>query len=72
MPAERAGYTATVFCVDVCPSMGQMRVVELPEDHNGEVKSIEMTHLEWALQFVKLKMQEMARCFLTFKTQMGC
>ncbi|KZV74777.1 SPOC domain-like protein [Peniophora sp. CONT] len=59
MPAERAGYTATVFCVDVCPSMGQMRVVELPEDHNGEVKSIEMTHLEWALQFVKLKMQEM-------------
>ena len=61
MPAERAGYTATIFCIDVCPSMGQMRAEDLPADHTGEVKTIEMTHLEWALQFVKLKMQEMVR-----------
>ncbi|KIJ59827.1 hypothetical protein HYDPIDRAFT_118081 [Hydnomerulius pinastri MD-312] len=59
MPAERAGYTVTMFLVDVSPSMGAMRTVELPDGPNGEERSVEMTHLEWSLQFVKLKIQEM-------------
>ncbi|KAG6845292.1 hypothetical protein H0H87_011443 [Tephrocybe sp. NHM501043] len=59
MPAERAGYTVTMFLVDTSPSMRKLRTVELPPDHNGEVHSTQMTHLQWALQFVKLKIQEM-------------
>ncbi|GJE94221.1 ku80-like protein [Phanerochaete sordida] len=55
---ERAGYTVTMFLVDVSPSMGKMREVEIPLP-NGEVQIAEMTNLEWALQFVKLKVQEM-------------
>ncbi|THH13198.1 hypothetical protein EW146_g6992 [Bondarzewia mesenterica] len=61
MPAERAGYTVTMFLVDVSPSMGTLRTVEFPDGPNGESQSqsTEMTHLEWALQFVMLKIQEM-------------
>ncbi|EKM60439.1 uncharacterized protein PHACADRAFT_82428 [Phanerochaete carnosa HHB-10118-sp] len=49
-----------MFLVDVSPSMGKMREVEalLP---NGETQTVEMTNLEVALQFVKLKVQEMVR-----------
>ncbi|KAF9242344.1 SPOC domain-like protein [Melanogaster broomeanus] len=59
MPAERAGYTVTMFLVDVSPSMGATRTVDLPDGPNGEARSIEMTKLEWSLQFVKMKIQEM-------------
>ncbi|KAF8845541.1 ku80-like protein [Paxillus ammoniavirescens] len=59
MPAERAGYTVTMFLVDVSPSMGATRSVTLPDGPNGEARSIEMTKLEWSLQFVKMKIQEM-------------
>ncbi|OJA12521.1 hypothetical protein AZE42_07151 [Rhizopogon vesiculosus] len=59
MPAERAGYTVTMFLVDVSPSMGATRSVELPPTPSGEERTTEMTNLEWALQFVKLKIQEM-------------
>ncbi|KAL4064741.1 SPOC like C-terminal domain-containing protein [Scleroderma yunnanense] len=59
MPAERAGYTVTMFLVDISPSMGATRTVELPPGPGGEERSVEMTNLEWALQFVKFKMQEM-------------
>ncbi|KAG2046414.1 SPOC domain-like protein [Suillus hirtellus] len=59
MPAERAGYTVTMFLIDVSPSMGATRSVELPPTPNGEQRTTEMTNLEWALQFVKLKIQEM-------------
>ncbi|KAG2345381.1 SPOC domain-like protein [Suillus weaverae] len=59
MPAERAGYTVTMFLIDVSPSMGATRSVELPPTPNGEQRITEMTNLEWALQFVKLKIQEM-------------
>lgn len=48
----------TMFLVDVSPSMGKTREVEMPLP-NGEVQVVEMTNLEWALQFVKLKVQEM-------------
>ncbi|KAF8971598.1 SPOC domain-like protein [Flammula alnicola] len=53
MPAERAGYTVTMFLIDTSPSMGTIRAVD------GENQSVEMTNLEWGLQFVKLKVQEM-------------
>ncbi|KAF9229802.1 ku80-like protein [Gyrodon lividus] len=59
MPAERAGYTVTMFLLDVSPSMGATRTVALPDGPNGEARSIEMTKLEWSLQFVKMKIQEM-------------
>ncbi|KII86366.1 hypothetical protein PLICRDRAFT_700428 [Plicaturopsis crispa FD-325 SS-3] len=54
MPAERAGYTVTMFLVDTSPSMGKLRTVELPDGRTRE-----MTNLEWGLQFIKLKIQEM-------------
>ncbi|KAF8807166.1 SPOC domain-like protein [Phlegmacium glaucopus] len=47
MPVERAGYTVTMFLIDLSSSMGSLCT-------GGK-----MTHLEWALQFVKLKVQEM-------------
>ncbi|KAI0344219.1 SPOC domain-like protein [Trametopsis cervina] len=47
-----------MFLVDVSPSMGKVREVEV-EQPNGDKRSIEMTNLEWSLQFVKLKVQEM-------------
>ncbi|KAG5646900.1 hypothetical protein DXG03_001976 [Asterophora parasitica] len=59
MPAERAGYTVTMFLVDTSPSMANTRTVELPPGPNGEERTKEMTNLEWALQFVKLKIQDM-------------
>ncbi|PCH33115.1 SPOC domain-like protein [Wolfiporia cocos MD-104 SS10] len=43
-----------MFLVDVSPSMGKMR--EVP---SADGDTIEMTNLEWSLQFVKLKIQEM-------------
>ncbi|KAI0932900.1 hypothetical protein AcW2_001392 [Taiwanofungus camphoratus] len=59
MPAERAGYTVTVFLIDLSPSMSKMREVELPGAPEGEPDTIEMTNLEYSLQFVMLKIQEM-------------
>jgi len=38
--------------------MGKMRTVEL-QTSQGQSLSKEMTNLEWSLQFVKLKIQEM-------------
>ncbi|KIY64504.1 SPOC domain-like protein, partial [Cylindrobasidium torrendii FP15055 ss-10] len=59
MPPERAGYTVTMFLIDVSASMGDTRIVELSPGPNGEESSVEMTNLQWALQFVKIKIQEM-------------
>ncbi|KAH7883997.1 SPOC domain-like protein [Phlebopus sp. FC_14] len=59
MPAERAGYTVTMFLVDISPSMGATRTIEFSDGPGGEERSIEVTNLEWSLQFVKLKIQEM-------------
>ncbi|KAF5356130.1 hypothetical protein D9756_004280 [Leucocoprinus leucothites] len=58
MPAERAGYTVTMFLVDTSPPMGTLKTVELPGP-DGETISKTMTHLEYVLQFAKLKIQEM-------------
>lgn len=45
--------------------MGKMREVDI-EQPNGELKSIEMTNLQWGLQYVKLKIQEMVHESLLF------
>ncbi|CAA7264673.1 unnamed protein product [Cyclocybe aegerita] len=58
MPAERAGYTVTMFLIDVSRSMGTVRTVDR-EDPDGSAREIEMTNLAYALQYVKLKIQEM-------------
>ncbi|KAI8983219.1 SPOC domain-like protein [Trametes punicea] len=59
MPAERAGYTVTMFLVDVSPSMGKMRQVSVSGKDGTTSDTIEMTNLEWSLQYVMLKIQEM-------------
>lgn len=48
-----------MFLIDSSPSMSKLRTVDLPPDPNGERRTTEMTNLQWALQFVKLKIQEM-------------
>jgi ATP-dependent DNA helicase 2 subunit 2 len=48
-----------MFLIDTSPSMSKIRTVDLPPGPNGEELTTEMTNLEWALQFVKLKIQEM-------------
>ncbi|KAJ7151626.1 ku80-like protein [Mycena filopes] len=55
MPAERAGYTVTMFVIDVGPSMAKLRT----HDPEGNELAQEITNLQWGLQFVKLKIQEM-------------
>jgi hypothetical protein len=57
-----------MFLVDTSPSMGEVRTVELPPGPNGEERTTEITNLEWALRYVKTKVQEMVctntpRCF---------
>lgn len=48
-----------MFVVDISPSMGKTRSVLVSSDPNGEERTVEMTNLEWALRYVKLKIQEM-------------
>ncbi|KAJ6569542.1 SPOC like C-terminal domain-containing protein [Mycena capillaripes] len=55
MPAERAGYTVTMFVIDIGPSMAKVRT----HDPEGNELVQEITNLQWGLQFVKLKIQEM-------------
>ncbi|KIO24865.1 hypothetical protein M407DRAFT_211773 [Tulasnella calospora MUT 4182] len=57
--AERAGYTVTMFVIDVSPSMAKTREIQLAPGPDGEEKTKEVTNLEWALEFVLLKVQEM-------------
>jgi ATP-dependent DNA helicase 2 subunit 2 len=47
-----------MFLIDVSASMTKTREVEMP-DVSGGTRTVEMTNLEWSLQFVKLKIQEM-------------
>jgi ATP-dependent DNA helicase 2 subunit 2 len=54
-------YTVTMFLIDVSPSMSSMREVQVPSTAEGQGITIEMTNLEWSLQFVKMKIQEMVR-----------
>ncbi|CCL99640.1 uncharacterized protein FIBRA_01660 [Fibroporia radiculosa] len=48
-----------MFLVDVSPSMGKTRRVRLPGARSGGLDPMKMTNLEWSLQFVMLKIQEM-------------
>lgn len=50
-----------MFIVDVSPSMGDLRTVQLPPGPNGEERTVEITNLEWSLKYLKLKIQEMVR-----------
>lgn len=59
MPIQRAGYTVTMFVVDVSRSMGKMRDVPLPAVEGQPRQTVQMTNLAWALHIVKLKIQEM-------------
>ena len=52
-------YTVTMFLVDVSPSMGRLRTMEIPPGPNGEKRTRKVTGLEWVLEFVMLKVQEM-------------
>lgn len=47
-----------MFVVDTTPPMGTLKTVELPGPE-GEVLEKTVTHLEYVLQFAKLKIQEM-------------
>ena len=51
-----------MFVVDVSPSMGYTRTVALTPGPNDEKRSIEMTNLQWALKYVKHKVQQMVSC----------
>lgn len=39
--------------------MGKMREVEVVDGLTGDIRTIETTNLDWSLQYVKLKIQEM-------------
>ncbi|KAF9259906.1 ku80-like protein [Marasmius fiardii PR-910] len=56
---DRSGYMVMMFVLDISKEMGHTRIVELPDGPNGEKRTKEMTNLQWALQFVKLKIQQM-------------
>jgi len=43
--------------------MGKMREVEIPAEPGKPSRTIQMTNLEWALQFVLLKVQELVSTF---------
>lgn len=60
-----------MFLIDVSSSMGKLREIELPDGPRGEKRVRETTNLEWAMQFVLLKVQEMVRRLWLFFTG-GC
>jgi ATP-dependent DNA helicase 2 subunit 2 len=51
-----------MFVVDVSPSMGHLRTVELTPGPNDEKRTIQLTNLQWALKYVKHKVQQMVGC----------
>ena len=44
--------------------MGKKREVELEDGTTGQTKVVEMTNLEWALRYIKLKIQDLVRSLL--------
>ena len=48
-----------MFVIDVSPSMGKMRTVEVSNGPDGQVQSVQMSNLQWGIQYVLLKIQEM-------------
>lgn len=61
-----------MFLIDVSPSMGKPRTVEVPDGPNGEMKQITMSNLEWSLQYVLLKIQEMVQNMPLFEDPSLC
>ena len=49
-----------MFVIDVSSSMGNLRTIELAGS-DGTVRVTEMTNLEWSLQYVMYKVQDMVR-----------
>lgn len=56
-----------MFLIDVSSTMGKTRDVEV-ELPNGETQIIEMSNLEYGLQYVKLKIQEMVDIYSALYT----
>ena len=54
-----------MFLIDTSPSMGKERTVEVPDGPDGLTKQVTMTNLEWSLQYVLMKIQEMVLLFMT-------
>lgn len=48
-----------MFIIDISPAMGAVTTVDVLKP-DGEVQQVEMTHLQRAIQFVKLKIQDLA------------
>jgi len=48
-----------MFVVDVSPSMSETKVLDLPPGSDGKPRTREVTKLEWLLEFIMLKVQEM-------------
>lgn len=46
------------FVIDVSSTMARTRSINLLPGPNGEERTREISNLEWALQFVLLKVQE--------------
>ena len=49
--------------------MGKTRPVEVPGPNGKDSEVIEMTNLEWSLQFVQLKIQEMVRRLISLREE---
>ena len=49
----------TMFAIDVSSSMGETKVLDVSPGPDGNPRTREITKLEWALEFVMLKVQEM-------------
>jgi ATP-dependent DNA helicase 2 subunit 2 len=47
-----------MFLIDTSPSMGAIRTLNV-ESADGQTRTVELTNLQWGLQYVKLKVQEM-------------
>lgn len=43
--------------------MGKTRTIDIQDGPDGETRQRELTSLEWSLQFVLLKIQEMASSY---------
>ncbi len=60
-PASHGLTLVRRFVIDVSKSMGKMREVEVPSEPGKPPRTVQMTNLEWALQFVLWKVQEQVR-----------
>lgn len=52
-----------MFIVDVSPSMANKKIIDLPPGPDGQPRTREVTRLEWILEFVMYKVQEMVHFF---------